>query len=42
METRLSQKRDGRPVLGRELKNTGSVSLFPNSSGRRRMETVVA
>jgi hypothetical protein len=25
-----------RPVLGREFKNTGSISLFPNSKRRRR------
>jgi hypothetical protein len=30
------QKETERPVLGRELKNTGSISLFPNSSRRRR------
>jgi hypothetical protein len=33
---RSSQKEMERPDLGRELKNTGSIRLFPNSSRRRR------
>jgi hypothetical protein len=36
MKYRSSQKEMERPILGRELKNTGSISLFPNSSRRRR------
>jgi hypothetical protein len=34
-EIEVIPKRDGRPVLGRELKNAASISLFPNSSRRR-------
>jgi hypothetical protein len=29
-------ERQKETVLGRELKNTGSISLFPNNSRRRR------
>jgi hypothetical protein len=38
----MNLKHMERPVLGRELENTGLISLFPNRSRRRKLIPVIS